>query len=553
MNENYFSLCHLENNKIIYESILYDINKILNNISDSIVLIFDNDAYNIDYFISNKKYRRYFKDEKYNFEKTSYICWNDSSNIILINLIIAEELLLFLPKSIKYIKFNNNFNNNIDILTESNITHIIFGNKFNQKIDNLPWTIEYLYFGQNFNQKLDNIPGCLKKLIFSCDSDFNQELDCLPNYLEYLFLPKKYSNKLNNLPNFLSHIELNCEYPHTLNNLPKLLEKFIFYSTTYNEYDLNKCTIYTNKNIFEIPTLPCYYDDSNKSKLNIDWIEKIFVKLPPNLKFLDLSYSYKLNMLSDYVEYNSKYSNQHVKKELIKNSQILDNLPENLQVLKYPSNYNLILIEKIPQNIQRLFLSHNFNQSVDKLLNPNFKTSNPSPPTKLTHLIFGNKFNQSVSNLPSSITHLFFGSDFNKSVNNLPNSLKIIVFGNNFNNSIMNLPPNIISIKFGQDFNQDINCLKPLVQEITFSKYVKYNIYDINKYYDNNKCKCLPRYSTIKKCECLCVYKYNYNKTINKLPANIKIFLPNITLPHTTTLDDFYSIFSNYKDNIEYY
>jgi len=139
--------------------------------------------------------------------------------------------------------------------------------------------------------------------------------------------------------------------------------------------------------------------------------------------------------------------NKHVRKEIIKKSQILDNLPTGLEVLKYPANYNLILIEKIPQNIIRLFMSNKFNKSVDKLLNPNFGTSKPAPPTKLTHLVFGKEFNQSVNFLPSTITHLFFGSNFNKSVDRLPNSLIYISFGTNFrtnfNNTIKNLSSKI--------------------------------------------------------------------------------------------------------------
>lgn len=152
-------------------------------------------------------------------------------------------------------------------------------------------------------------------------------------------------------------------------------------------------------------------------------------------------------MLSDYVNWSIQDFNKHVRKEIIKKSQILDNLPTGLEVLKYPANYNLILIEKIPQNIIRLFMSNKFNKSVDKLLNPNFGTSKPAPPTKLTHLVFGKEFNQSVNFLPSTITHLFFGSNFNKSVDRLPNSLIYISFGTNFrtnfNNTIKNLSSKI--------------------------------------------------------------------------------------------------------------
>ena len=70
----FFLLCHLENNKITYRNITFDIKEIIENINNSVVLIFNEDYYHIDSFVRDKKYLRYFKDEKLNFEKTSYVC-----------------------------------------------------------------------------------------------------------------------------------------------------------------------------------------------------------------------------------------------------------------------------------------------------------------------------------------------------------------------------------------------------------------------------------------------------------------------------------------------
>jgi hypothetical protein len=231
---------------------------------------------------------------------------------------------------------------------------------------------------------------------------------------------------------------------------------------------------------------------------------------------------------------------------LIKKSQVLDNLPENLQVLKYPSNYNLILIDKIPQNIIRLFLSNKFNQSVDKLLNPNFGTSNPRPPTKITHLIFGQEFNQHVLYLPDTLTNIYFGNKFNKPVNNLPNSIQVISFGNYFNLSISNLPKNLIEITFGPEFNQIVN-FTPSIKIIKFSKHICLEKYKINiiKYGNVEKYDGDEEYN----------YKYNYNKKIDKISTDTKIYLPIINMPKCckTSIDEFYSVFSSHKDQIKYY
>lgn len=528
---NKFTFCHLSNNKLSYiPNKIYTIDEVIENLINTTVLIFNFD-YALGYFIQNKKYLKYFENEKLNNDLTTYICFEEYKlrNEIL-NIFVGIYLLPNLPQKIKYIKFHDNYNHNIDNLAESKITHIIFGNDFNCLVQNFPWTIEYLYFGNKFNQKLEYLPNSLIKLIFNPFSIFNQELDLLPNSIEYLFLPVNYSQKLNNLPNSLLHLELEHKYPHTLNNLPKSLSKFIFYykyeSNNWNGYN---CSIIKAKG-FTVPKLKYFYTEKDKyneeNEINVEkkviWIEKVFVSLPPNLKFLDLTYSYKLNLLSDYIECISKELNPHIKKEMIKSSQVLNNLPPNLEVLKYPSNYNLIFVENIPQNIIRLFFSNKFNKSIDKLLNPNFGTSKSRPSTRITHLVFGEEFNQTVEYLPETLTNIYFGSKFNKSIDALPNSIQVIVFGNDFNNKIVNLPYNIKEITFGYEFEQIINFTNPTLKKIT-----------------------LPE---------------NFNgKKIKNLHSKTKILLPEIKRKdnkyyYSSENDkNIYSSFDRYKNQLEFY
>lgn len=547
MNYKIFSLIHYDNNKLYYNDEKYDLKYILNNIKDTICLVLDNNIYSSEFFMNNKKYYRYFVDEKYNFEKTSYICWcesNKNNNTYIPYDKIQLKLLSNLSPETKYIKLNENYNQTIDMLVDTNITHIIFGNRFNQKIDNLSWIIEYLYFGLEFNQPLDNLPGSVKKLMFSTNSNFNQLLDCLPSCLEYLLLPTKYNHPIDNLPNLLKYLELYCEYPNPLNNLPRSLEKFIFYPTHQLNFQQTSRTTNSKLNIFKIPNI--IYN----SKIDKNHTLKVFVSLPQNLKYLDLTYSYKLNIISKYINDNFNDKNCHIKKEIIKNSQILDNLPTNLKVLKYPSNYNLILVENIPQNIVKLFLSNKFNKSVDKLLNPNFGTSKPRPPTKITHLIFGDEFNQSVNYLPPSLTHIFFGSSFDKSIDNLPNSIQVLVLGTSFNKSINNLPINLIDITFGEEFNQPVNGIKLQVQKIKFTRYNNLVKYSNTIYSTDGETK--KEY-----------FKFNYDKKIAKIPPNAKILLPNVIGDNKYNFryfniesnEEFYPMFDEYikKGIVEYY
>ena len=199
------SICTLKNNIITYNyNCIYNLsnNDIIETISDSKILVFEDNFYESNDFVRQKKLR-FFEREQFNFEKTSYIIWKLKQYGYVISI---DEILSKIPDSIKYIKLNNNYNNPINYLPNS-ITHIIFGYEYNSHVDNLPFSIEFLFFGKEFNKPIDNLPSCLKKLLFIAGGNFNQSLDNIPNLLEYLFLPIGYSFQLDNLPNFL--IELN--------------------------------------------------------------------------------------------------------------------------------------------------------------------------------------------------------------------------------------------------------------------------------------------------------------------------------------------------------
>ena len=532
------SICTLNGNKITYnyETIKYtelQIEQIINTINGSKILVFDDLYFSGAEFVKTKVLR-FFKGETYNLEQTTYIVWCLKYSGCIINYM---EIFLNLPKSIKYIRFNNYFNQSVQMIPEG-ITHIIFGNEFNKSVDCLPFTIEYLFFGINFNQPIDNLPGCLKKLIFNEKCNFSQPVDNLPNFLEYLFLPLDYSNQLDNLPNFLSELMIGFKYPHCLNNLPNSIKKFSFYqgspSNALFPSKISSLNKISKTNNFKIPSLKCYYEPKKNDKL--DYIDKVFVRLPKELVYLDLTYSYKLNYLSEVLIWNTSQPDTKInlQKELVKKNLPLDNLPENITVLKFPSNYAMIQIETIPKNIIRLFLSNTFNSSVDKLLNPHFGTSKPRPETKLTHLVFGEEFNQSVNYLPPSLTHLFFGYSFNKSVDALPNKLLFISFGNQFNKTIDNLPHGITEIEFGYNFSQSIDKLSYKVETIIFKRkeFAKNNLNDTDK---------------IKL----------YNIKINKLPSNLKkIYLPNyydFNDIYNKDNENKFTCFKGFEQYVEYY
>ena len=81
----------------------------------------------------------------------------------------------------------------------------------------------------------------------------------------------------------------------------------------------------------------------------------------------------------------------------------------------------------------------------------------------IKEIMFHNDFNESINDgsiLPNTLTHITFGENFNQSINNLPNSMFYLKFGRNFDQTIDHLPDSIIHLEFDQQegrFNQPTN------------------------------------------------------------------------------------------------
>jgi hypothetical protein len=103
---------------------------------------------------------------------------------------------------------------------------------------------------------------------------------------------------------------------------------------------------------------------------------------------------------------------------------------------------------------ERLSTRFGFDKAVDHL------------PDGLTHIIFGDKFNQSILYLPNSITHLTFGTNFNKSVAKLPNDLTHLTMGKNFNQLFTNLPQGLIYCGLSSKFTCSLDNLPLGLEEL---------------------------------------------------------------------------------------
>jgi len=118
-----------------------------------------------------------------------------------------------------YNYIENNFNQEIDLSNNINLTHLTFGKYFNQEI-NIPLNIKSLNMYQCNNQYIiDNLHNNIEELIIY-DNDLN--LDNLPNSIKKIYIIH-YKKELNNLPNSIKYLELK-NYKLKIKKIPKNLK-----------------------------------------------------------------------------------------------------------------------------------------------------------------------------------------------------------------------------------------------------------------------------------------------------------------------------------------
>jgi hypothetical protein len=115
-------------------------------------------------------------------------------------------------------------------------------------------------------------------------------------------------------------------------------------------------------------------------------------------------------------------------------------------------------VDHLPASLTHLVLEVGFKQTVDHL------------PSSLTHLVLGDHFNRPVDRLPASLTHLTFGSWFNQPVDHLPASLTHLTFGAWFNQPVNHLPTSLTHLTFGWEFEQPVNRLPASLKRVNVPK-----------------------------------------------------------------------------------
>ncbi|QGR54374.1 f-box and fnip repeat-containing protein [Moumouvirus maliensis] len=155
---------------------------------------------------------------------------------------------------------------------------------------------------------------------------------------------------------------------------------------------------------------------SDKDKITICSTNKYFREYLNCVKFNGLYDYHQIRDLSFYSRF--KY---------IKYKANNTNIPEGITHLTFGNRFNQSINGCIPNSVTHLTFKWNFNQPIEGCI-----------PNSITHLTFGNCFNQSIKGcIPNSVTHLIFGKSFNQLIGEcIPNRVTYLIFGKNFNQPI---------------------------------------------------------------------------------------------------------------------
>ena len=127
-------------------------------------------------------------------------------------------------------------------------------------------------------------------------------------------------------------------------------------------------------------------------------------------------------MEMEYDEQKSKYDERQEKRKKIESK-----IADKIMIRKMDSEFRFTLNGCISWNVE-----------IDKVLFINNNIETTYIPKNVTHIIFGNNFNQKMDNfIPNNVTHIFIGNNFNQKIkNSIPNQVTHLIFGYHFNQEI---------------------------------------------------------------------------------------------------------------------
>ncbi|KAM9980127.1 hypothetical protein ACTFIZ_006393 [Dictyostelium cf. discoideum] len=253
-----------------------------------------------------------------------------------------------LPKSLKKIKFGNNWNHEIN-LKNTNIETIILGNNYNRKIKagNLPDSLKEIVFGYYYSQPLQigSIPSKVEKITFGYFYDFPLGVGIIPSSCKILKLGGKYNHKFevgkNVIPEGVEEIYFSTYWNQQLNplDLPSTLKKIEF------NYHYNKQLLIGSipSNVTHLSFGNSFTNNNCKLKSGI---------LPSGLIHLIFGDSFDIELLKGSIPDSVKYLYFGLKFKNNNNKSFKNILPNNLLHLEFKNlNFQFPINEKPPNCI----------------------------------------------------------------------------------------------------------------------------------------------------------------------------------------------------------
>jgi len=402
---------------------------------------------------------------------------------------------------------------------------------------------------------------------------------------------------MNTLPNELLAIILNYQHP----NIRVISYKIKFFYNIRNIVPVPICYV-NNYNGEELPYYirkisTLFYNNLPSTITYLKYLNnRMDLRELPAITHIELghNYNYQLPKLP--------YSVTHIKFGHHFN-QFLHNLPPALTHITFGYSFNKFISDNyFPLSLIYLNLSltnnykaYEFPSMVKYLILPNFDYKYHQMPRLcnfLTSIVFGNSFNQELEKnfLPSLLKRVNFNNEFNQPLQNLPQGLTHITFGDKFNQKVLHpkkikmicpkgrsssniifpdegeysvmlyrdrakliipnnepqksiLPESVIYLKFGKMFNQKL-ILPPRLKVVSFGAMFDQIIDD------------LPE--TLKRIEIFASLdntEISTNVVINRLPVthliiNTMIENLSLSLTHLKFADSFNSRIDNFPSSL---
>ncbi len=341
--------------------------------------------------------------------------------------------LTFIPPNLQYLRFGIYFDKSVDILAQSKLIHLIFGHCFNQPINHLPNTLTHLVFGRTFSNHFV-IPPNLTFLSLG-NSNLNKKLGNLPSRLSSLLLYSKHVEV--SVPIQVSALAIINDKHEDFSSYLHLEHLRLYVPLSLGHYPphITHLSITSREQISDAITLPPTVTHFACTSRTIN------CTLPPKLVYLKVhiitttTFPSSLKYLRMETGDDDSFDHFHDLTHAVfytTGSSLPCTLPPSITHLRLIGNFNSV-IKEVPSTLTHLQFGNKFDQPLDFL----------SSLTCLKYVRFGRLFRHSLRPLPSSVILLDIYRCYYNVLDAIPKSLKYLSFDIDQHRGSVEIPPHV--------------------------------------------------------------------------------------------------------------